>query len=83
MTRAQLDSIVAAHGLTVDGSRGGSGKFADLEIGVGALPATLATLQCALVDAGIGCRTVLTTVDNREHPQYGDLFLWVRSFWNE
>jgi hypothetical protein len=84
MTKETLEAILAKHGMKVDDSRGGAGKFRDLYIGTGQPIEKLVALWKELCAAD-GCfgLTKITTVTNKEHPDHGKLMLEVGSFWWE
>lgn len=79
MTIRELESVVAHHGLSINGYRGGAGKFRDLEIGVGAT-----ALQLAAFVADIKARGhTLVSVTNTDHKDCGKAYAEVGSFWWE
>jgi hypothetical protein len=84
MTRADVNALCAEHGVPIDGTRQGAGKFVDLIIGTGRKLATLEALRNHLI-ALRGCEnmTKIDRVTNPEHDQYGQIYLSVESFWNE
>ena len=84
MTRAQLNAVCKDNSLEVNGMRYGAGKFIDLEIGSGADWGKLSILRNNLIDAGFPANMMdITRVTNPEHPQYRELYLELKSFWNE
>lgn len=85
MTKARLEEVVKAHGLTVDMLREGAGKFRDVIIGTGAAWSLLHTVaQIVREESGMSTSFVkVTTVSNPEHEQYGKPYLSVESFWWE
>jgi hypothetical protein len=81
MTPSQVRIILARHGLRIEHTREGAGKFRDLEIGTGAPYATLNAAKQDLEKAGIGVTCTVTHVTNNQHHQYGKPYLSIQSFW--
>lgn len=81
MDMVQLRELMIRHGLKIDGLHAGAGRFRDLEIGVGALPRTLAAFAADVRAAGH--TATVTRVTNHEHPDFAKAYVEIPSFWYE
>lgn len=81
MNIVQLTAILESYGLKIDGMREGAGKFRDFYIGSGAIPQVLRNCQKDLRNGNI--KSTIRWVDNPQHPEYRQPYLFVESFWVE
>lgn len=81
MTKEHLEALAAKHGLAIDPGHAGAGKYRDLEVGCGASHESLhAFIREARSE---GLTALLRGVDNKEHPQHGQNYVELPSFWWE
>ena len=80
---SELKSRASARNLKVEVNGAGPGHFKDLAVGTGADLVQLVELRDELRAAGLQGGVKLDYVNVREHPQHGQRFLSIESFWAE
>lgn len=79
MTIQELESLLVAHKVKIDGWRGGAGHFRDLYVGTGAPLPTL--LNVAEELRKHWTNATLERVNVPDHTDYGKHYLLIHSFW--
>ncbi len=82
MTTSELMAILARHGLAIDDTHAGAGRFRDLYCGTAKPLASLSAAASEIRARGHSLVKV-DRVDNPDHPDHGKAMLIVESFGGE
>lgn len=83
MTSRDLTILAARHCLTIDGFRGGAGKFRDIYVGTGANPVQLLAFVSEFKQRDSVIRPIHRIVNVPGHKDFGKPYVEIPSFWWE